>query len=239
MAPPDTETSVPAWSPGSREIFHLRFAHHYVTVASAAPDVSSEFRSSVALMLDTHPVGSCAGTLSVEVVKTPSWWSGPDGVEAYPCRRSGAAADHLFHVAIKLLMTARSDLLWLHGGVAERQGRATMLCGRSGAGKSTLVAELLAAGMELLFGRVRRRRSTPARQSFRSPSHRPCGLATGEFSVRTNKSRRCPRSSSRRPSGSSARPRFPSTGCSSCRTIRLRRLSRWRSARLPKAYSRC
>jgi len=74
------------------------------------------------------------------------WADGLELFGSYECDDPEAAANRLFHAAIKLLMAARSDLLWIHGGVAARGGRATLLCGHSGAGKSTLVADLLARG---------------------------------------------------------------------------------------------
>jgi hypothetical protein len=137
-------TLAPASAP---ETLHVRFAAHYVTVASASPPVTSLFRESFAAMLDARPAGTCVGVVeviertgSLHVVERGAPELGP------PPRGPAQAENRLFHATVKRLMAARSDLLWLHAGVAARDGAAVVLCARSGHGKSTLVAELLARG---------------------------------------------------------------------------------------------
>lgn len=51
---------------------------------------------------------------------------------------------------IRQFMRSRKDLLWLHAGVAERDGRALVICGASGQGKSTLVTKLCENGWRLM-----------------------------------------------------------------------------------------
>jgi len=146
VALPDTENSVGCCPASERETLQLRFASHYVTISSSSPEVTADFRSSVELMLESRLDGICAGKLQVTARTGTFRVLGPAASDAYECDDPEAAANRLFHAAIKLLMAARSDLLWIHGGVAARARRAMLLCGTSGAGKSTLVAALLARG---------------------------------------------------------------------------------------------
>ena len=68
--------------------------------------------------------------------------------------RSALAARGLLHGVVKLLMAARSDLLWIHGGVAAHDGRALLLAATTGQGKSTVIAELLRCGWTYLSDEV-------------------------------------------------------------------------------------
>ena len=144
---PDTKISAGSFpNSETRETLHLRFASHYVTVRSASPEVTQSFRSSVALMMGPSADGTCVGNLEVVVRQAIYSVIGPEVSEVHEYEDPESAANRLFHAAIKLLMAARPDLLWIHGGVVARDERATLLCGPSGAGKSTLVSALIARG---------------------------------------------------------------------------------------------
>lgn len=54
------------------------------------------------------------------------------------------------YAAIRLLIDARPDLLWLHAGAVALRGRAVLFPGPRGAGKSTLVTNLCARGWHYL-----------------------------------------------------------------------------------------
>jgi hypothetical protein len=128
------------------EILHVQFGGHCVTVSSALPAVTVEFRSAFGPMLARGPTGAPAGHLEVIAVGDGIRILGSEFADSPPTEDPAEAARELFHAAVKLLMLARQDLVWLHAGVAALGDRAYVFCGPSGQGKSTLVGALLDRG---------------------------------------------------------------------------------------------
>ena len=128
------------------EAIHVGFGPHHVVIRSGAPTVSEDLRGAFGPMLADGPVGIEAGTI-VAVPDADGVRVG-SGADAATTRvvDSDWAPREAYHEAIKLLMRARAELVWLHAGVAAWQDQACLFVGPSGQGKSTLVAALLDRG---------------------------------------------------------------------------------------------
>ena len=94
------------------------------------------------------------------------------GCEYFADAEAGARALH--HRVVKLLLNARTDLLWVHAGAVASAGQAAVLAAPSGHGKSTMVAEFLARGWTYLSDEIAQS-ILVARASFRSPCHHTNG----------------------------------------------------------------
>jgi hypothetical protein len=131
---------------GAVETIHVGFGPHHVVVHSAVPAVSDDLRRAFGPMQIDGPAGIEAGAIDVT--------SAADGVSVHASAAEEGprivdpdwAPREVYHEAIKLLMRVRTDLVWIHAGVAAWQGRAFLFVGPSGQGKSTLVAALLERG---------------------------------------------------------------------------------------------
>ncbi|MGH3851833.1 MAG: hypothetical protein ACRDRT_19475, partial [Pseudonocardiaceae bacterium] len=107
---------------------------------------AAQVESVFGTMVAQSPAGDWAGNLAIV--------SYPDGLgliedgEAATDRfaKIDAVVGELFHLAVRQLIAARPDLLWIHGGVMVCGDRAVLLSAVSGQGKSTLVAHLAARG---------------------------------------------------------------------------------------------
>lgn len=128
------------------EAIHVGFGPHHVVIRSGAPAVSEDLRGAFGPMLVDGPVGIEAGTVvAVPDTEGVRVGSGADAATARVVDPDWAPRE-AYHEAIKLLMRARAELVWIHAGVAAWQDRAYLFVGPSGQGKSTLVAALLDRG---------------------------------------------------------------------------------------------
>jgi hypothetical protein len=89
------------------------------------------------------------GSLALEKVKTTWIVSGGADGEAVHDSLPPARAELLERVT-RFVMTARSDLIWLHASGVARDGRAVLITGPSGSGKSTLASRLIHRGFDYL-----------------------------------------------------------------------------------------
>lgn len=99
-------------------------------------------------MISGRPSGTFAGLLEVVEEDDAIVLTGPCPVGARRFDHAGEAARELLHATIKLLMTARTDLLWLHAGAAAHEGQALIFCAPSAHGKSTLISHLIGRGWQ-------------------------------------------------------------------------------------------
>jgi hypothetical protein len=127
---------------GAPSALRMRFDSHSVVVDSTVQEVTAGFLSMVSPMIALAWKGKAAGAFSVVQADAGIVVRGNDGPDE--CFRDPKLAAHgLYHRAVKALIDARLDLLWLHAGAMSLNHRAILLCGPSGNGKSTLVDELL------------------------------------------------------------------------------------------------
>lgn len=136
------------------DTFHIGFESHHVTVTSSVPQISRQLVRSVAPMLRSAPHGIKAGSFDVAATRhgiVIRNWSSASCVHSMDWE---AAAQTLHHSAVKVLIEARQDLLWMHAGVVAYAGQAVIVTGPSGHGKSTIVGEFLAHGWNYLSDEI-------------------------------------------------------------------------------------
>jgi hypothetical protein len=150
---PVSEPGRDAFAP-SAETVYVRFESHYVAVELGIPQLAASFRASIGQLLAATPHGISAGSLKASLENGRIRIVGPAALGVEQFTDPTLAARGLLHGVVKLLMTARPDLLWIHGGVAAHDGRALLLPATSGNGKSTLIAELLKYGWIYLSDEV-------------------------------------------------------------------------------------
>lgn len=121
---------------------HIRFDSHSLAVDSTVHEVATAFVSIVSPMIALAPKGKSAGAFSVLQGDAGIVVRGSDGPDK-SFQDPKVAARELYHRAVKALIDARPDLLWLHAGAMSLGEQAILLCAPSGHGKSTLVGELL------------------------------------------------------------------------------------------------
>jgi hypothetical protein len=136
------------------ETAYVRFESHYIAIELGAPQVAAPFRAAIGHLLAATPAGVSAGTLEASLDNGQIRIMGPASLPVEQFTDPALASRGLLHGVVKLLMAARPDLLWIHGGVAAHDGRALLLAATSGQGKSTLIAELLRCGWTYLSDEV-------------------------------------------------------------------------------------
>lgn len=130
------------------------FAAHHVVIRSESPAVAADLRSAFGAMVIDAPAGGRAGVVDAVPV-AGGIRVGGTGLEAAPrVVAPDWASREAYHDAVKLLILARNDLVWVHAGVAARDGRAHLFCGPSGQGKSTLVGALVRLGWTYLSDEI-------------------------------------------------------------------------------------
>jgi energy-coupling factor transporter ATP-binding protein EcfA2 len=105
-------------------------------------------------MLVSNPTTKPVGEVFLQRTGEGYRIDGEDPIETFASDDTRPAVRALYHAAIKHLVGARQDLLWLHAGVMARDGRAVLLCGPTGQGKSTLVAQLATRGWDYLSDEI-------------------------------------------------------------------------------------
>lgn len=136
------------------ETVYVRFESHYIAIHLGAAQVVAPFRAVIGHLLAATPDGISAGSLEASLNKGQIRIAGPADLPVEQFTDPALAARGLLHGVVKLLMAARSDLLWIHGGVAAHDGRALLLAATTGQGKSTVIAELLRCGWTYLSDEV-------------------------------------------------------------------------------------
>jgi hypothetical protein len=128
------------------ELF-IEFDDQQLAVATDAPEIYQFLTEAFAAMLaPTHErrVGR------LEFMRSPTGYSvrggrGTDYVEPVQYLFESVKDEILY-----CFTTARADLMWIHAGVAEREGKAILFAGPSGNGKSTMVTLLCERGWRFL-----------------------------------------------------------------------------------------
>ena len=166
----------------------LSFGSHRVVIESNAGEVLEGLTAVVSPMIACDARGEIAATFRVIRAGKDFVIQGSDGNdEAFTDPRQATRV--LYHRAVKALIDARPDLLWVHAAAASLERQAILLSGPSGQGKSTLIAELL--GRDILTFQ------TMLRRLIRQP--RPCFLFrfrhTNAYRHNARYPRRRPRSS--------------------------------------------
>jgi hypothetical protein len=136
------------------ETVYVRFESHYVAIQLRAAQVVAPFKAVIGHLLAATPEGVSAGSLEASLHQGQIRIVGPADLPVEQFTDPALAARGLLHGVVKLLMAARADLLWIHGGVAAHDGRALLLAATTGQGKSTLIAELLTCGWTYLSDEV-------------------------------------------------------------------------------------
>lgn len=126
---------------------YIDFDGQQLVVSSDEPKVLEYIRGKYAHMLadrNSQPIGklSVRRTREGYVVNGTRELQHPDSLDTL--------YDYLCHDVWQSFLQIRFDLLWLHAGAVEKNGRGLVIPGRSGNGKSTFVTQLLARGWNML-----------------------------------------------------------------------------------------
>ena len=126
---------------------YIEFDRQQLTLRTNSPEIQEFVRQTFRQMLAPrveHSVGQ------LEVYQQPTGFSlrGRNDLD-FPGTAENLA-DYLRHEIHFHFIEARSDLFWLHAGVAERNGKALLISGPSGSGKSTLTTLLCDLGWRLM-----------------------------------------------------------------------------------------
>ena len=129
---------------------YICFRSRHVVLRFDMPEILSSAMSIFGGMLSSTPIGTPAGTIEIA---TDAHGLGieENGLTAEERFDSPAAAVRdMYHRAVKQLIGSSPGLLWIHGGVVAKNGKALLFTAPSGQGKSTLVAYFVAQGWTYL-----------------------------------------------------------------------------------------
>lgn len=127
---------------------YVEFDGSQLTIRTNAADVHDFFLRTYEHMLVASPVAP-VGTL--EVARTKRGYRILNAEEAPRRFERLESMVPQFREEVRLkFIRSRSDLLWLHAGAVERDGRAMLLSGPSAQGKSTLTTLLCERGWRLM-----------------------------------------------------------------------------------------
>jgi len=141
-------------APHDAEVIRIGFDGLHVSVRSQSPRISAELRATFGPMVIDAPAGSDAGNVDVAPLGAQFAIRCGSDPEASTHVSEAWAAREAYHAAVKLLMRARRDLVWIHAGAAAWNDRAFLFAGPSGQGKSTIVSALLDRGWTYLSDEI-------------------------------------------------------------------------------------
>lgn len=129
----------------------IEFDGQQLTVTSDVPDAISYFRRNYSRMIVPRATD---GIGELRVLRSESGYVVQGWKEVAYATPIDSLYDDLRRQVLLLFVRARTDLLWLHSGAVEREGRALLVSAPSSRGKSTLVTHLCARGWKLLSDEV-------------------------------------------------------------------------------------
>ena len=133
---------------GGHGPFYMTFLRHTVEVRTDDPDVAHNVRRIFGPLLGDG-AGVCVSRLAA-LGQPGGYRAVQDGEERGAHATLRSVVTWLKQKAIRALIDARPDLLWLHAGAVAKGGKVLLCLGEGGSGKSTLVMSLVEDGWAYL-----------------------------------------------------------------------------------------